>query len=72
MAYARLSVRKGIDTNAELRIYYYALAIRKLEKERIKKKKNQLNGFPKLKSKREVVAEEHKHVEYKRERKSKM
>lgn len=71
MAYARLSVRKGIDTNAELRIYYYALAIRKLEKERIKKK-NQLNGFPKLKSKREVVAEEHKHVEYKRERKSKM
>ena len=71
MAYARLSVRKGIGTNAELRIYYYALAIRKLEKERIKKKKNQLNGFPKLKSKREV-AEEHKHVEYKRERKSKM
>lgn len=70
MAYARLSVRKGIGTNAELRIYYYALAIRKLEKERIKKK-NQLNGFPKLKSKREV-AEEHKHVEYKRERKSKM
>lgn len=70
MAYARLSVRQGIGTNAELRIYYYALAIRKLEKERIKKK-NQLNGFPKLKSKREV-AEEHKHVEYKRERKSKM
>ena len=40
MAYARLSVRKGIGTNAELRIYYYALAIRKLEKERIKKKKS--------------------------------
>lgn len=35
------------------------------------KKKNQLNGFPKLKSKREV-AEDHKHVEYKRERKSKI
>lgn len=72
MAYARLSIRKGIGANAKLRIYYYTLAIRKLEKERVKKKKkNQLNGFPKLKSKREV-AEELKHDKYKRERKSKI
>lgn len=45
LAYARLSVRKGIGTNAKLRIYYYALAIRKLEKERIKKKKINLMAF---------------------------
>lgn len=45
MAYARLSVRKGIGANAKLRIYYYTLAIRKLEKERVKKKKINLMAF---------------------------
>ena len=70
MAYARLNVRKGIGANAKLRIDYYTFAIRKMEKKRVYKK-NQLNGFPKLKSKREV-AEELKHDEYKRERKSKI